>query len=221
MDIEKARFNMVEQQVRPWEVLNPEVLDTLMRVPRERFVPSKWRALAFSEADIPISDKAIPSQVMLRPVIEGKVLQAVRPTADERVLEIGTGSGYFAALLAHSAQWVRSIEIDPVLVDVAATNLDAAGVFNVLVEQGDGALGWTQGGPFDVIVVSGGLPVLPDALLAQLTPGARLFAFVGSPPLMKARLVRCVSQGCFQTVDLFETCVPLLESALSPSSFHF
>jgi protein-L-isoaspartate(D-aspartate) O-methyltransferase len=221
MDIEKARFNMVEQQVRPWEVLNPDVLDTLMRVPRELFVPQKWRGLAFSEAEIPLVEKGAPSQVMLRPVIEGKVLQAVRPGPDERVLEIGTGSGYFAALLAHSAQWVRTIEINPKQVDRAAINLDAVGVFNVLVEEGDGAQGWTAGGPFDLIVVSGGLPMVPQTLLAQLVPGARLFAFVGQAPVMKARLITCIDEGRFQTVDLFETQVPLLENTLFPQLVDF
>ena len=159
MDFERARFNMVEQQVRPWEVLDQDVLESMMTVKREEFVPAKFRSLAFSEAEIPIGG----GQIMLTPVIEGKMLQALQVRKTDSVLEIGAGSGYFAALLAARADWVRSIEIDPALAEVAAANLKAAGVENVIVEQGDGADGWAANAPYDVIVVSAGMPVLPPS----------------------------------------------------------
>lgn len=217
MDFERARFNMVEQQVRPWEVLDQDVLDSMMTVKREEFVPADFRSLAFSEAEIPIGC----GQIMLSPVIEGKVLQAAQVKSTDTVLEIGAGSGYFAALLASRADWVRSIEIEPQLVAMAADNLSNAGVENVIVEEGDGAEGWPLHGPYDLIVVSGGMPVLPPAFKAQLKLGGRLVAFVGEAPLMVARLVTCVREGEFESIDLFESVVPLLRNAKTDNAFHF
>jgi protein-L-isoaspartate(D-aspartate) O-methyltransferase len=217
MNFERARFNMVEQQVRPWEVLDMDVLDVLMEVHREEFVPPAYRSLALSEANIPLP----AGQVMLTPVIEGKVLQAVQVRKDDQVLEIGTGSGYFAALLAARAAWVRSVEIEPELIKLASDNLARAGVHNVIVEEGDGAQGWAKSAPYDVIVISGGLPMLPQAFLDQLKVGGRLFAFVGEAPVMAARLVTKVGEGQFQTVDIFETLVPTLKNPLRHESFTF
>ncbi|MDX9700581.1 MAG: protein-L-isoaspartate O-methyltransferase [Rhodocyclaceae bacterium] len=217
MNFEQARFNMVEQQIRPWEVLDQEVLDLMMTVKREEFVPVEHRNLAFSEVEIPIGC----GQVMLKPIIEGKILQAVQVRRSDSVLEIGSGSGYFAALLAARADWVRTVEIEPELVRLASTNLDRYGVQNVLVEEGDGAQGWALRAPYDLIVVSGGLPAIPQALLEQLKPGGRLFAFVGEAPLMKARLVTCVAEGRFATEDIFETVVPPLRNAQRGDTFQF
>ncbi len=217
MNFEQARFNMVEQQIRPWEVLDQEVLDLMMTVKREEFVPVEHRNLAFSEVEIPIGC----GQVMLKPIIEGKILQAVQVRRSDSVLEIGSGSGYFAALLAARADWVRTVEIEPELVRLASTNLDRYGVQNVLVEEGDGAQGWALRAPYDLIVVSGGLPAIPQALLEQLKPGGRLFAFVGEAPLMKARLVTCVAEGSFATEDIFETVVPPLRNAQRGDTFQF
>lgn len=217
MNFERARFNMVEQQIRPWEVLDMDVLDVLMKVRREEFVPPAFRNISLSEALIPLPC----GQEMLTPVVEGKVLQAVQVTPKDQVLEIGTGSGYFAALLAATAEWVRSIEIEPELVKLATANLAAAGVHNVIVEEGDGAQGWAKNAPYNVIVVSGGLPMVPPAFLDQLAVGGRLFAFVGEAPIMKARLVTKVAEGQFQTVDIFETMVPAIRNAARHESFTF
>ena len=217
MNFEKARFNMVEQQIRPWEVLDQDVLDLLMTVKREEFVPAVYRDLAFTEVEIPIGC----GQVMLKPVIEGKVLQALRLGKADSVLEIGTGSGYFAALLAARTEWVRTIELEPELVKLAGANLARNGVENVVVVQGDGIAGWAERAPYDVIVVSGGLPFVPQALLEQLKVGGRLFAFVGEAPVMKARLVTCEAEGRFRTEDIFETVVPMLKDAPQRDGFSF
>ena len=217
MNFEKARFNMVEQQIRPWEVLDQDVLDLLMTVKREEFVPAAYRELAFTEVEIPIGC----GQVMLKPVIEGKVLQALRLAKADSVLEVGTGSGYFAALLAARTEWVRTIEIEPELVKLASANLARNGVENVVVVQGDGIGGWAERAPYDVIVVSGGLPFVPQALLEQLKVGGRLFAFVGEAPVMKARLITCEAEGRFRTEDIFETVVPMLKDAPQRDGFSF
>ena len=217
MNFEKARFNMVEQQIRPWDVLDTDVLDLLMTVRREEFVPASARALAFADVEIPIGC----GQVMLKPVIEGKILQSLQLRKTDSVLEVGAGSGYFAALLAACAEWVRTIEIEPELVRLASENLARYGVENVIVEEGDAAQGWACRAPYDVIVVSGGLPFLPPALLGQLKVGGRLFAFVGEAPVMKARLVICEAEGRFRTEDLFETVVPMLKNAPQPERFRF
>ena len=217
MNFEQARFNMVEQQIRPWEVLDQDVLDLLMTVKREEFVPAAYRDLAFTEVEIPIGC----GQVMLKPVIEGKVLQALRLGKADSVLEIGTGSGYFAALLAARTEWMRTIELEPELVKLAGANLARNGVENVVVVQGDGIAGWAERAPYDVIVVSGGLPFVPQALLEQLKVGGRLFAFVGEAPVMKARLITCEAEGRFRTEDIFETVVPMLKNAPQRDGFSF
>ncbi len=206
MDFELARFNMVEQQIRPWGVLNIEVLDTLMAIRRELFVPDAYRSLAFTDVSIPLAN----GQTMLEPKIEARVLQALALRKTDQVLEIGTGSGYMAALLAAHADWVRTLERERELAATAAANLARAGVENVIVEEGDGAAGWAARAPYDVIVVSGGLREVPRAMLEQLKPGGRLIAFVGQEPMMSCELTTCVAEGRFETVKLFETLVPML-----------
>ncbi|MGH8696605.1 MAG: protein-L-isoaspartate O-methyltransferase family protein [Burkholderiales bacterium] len=217
MNIEQARFNMVEQQIRPWEVLDQQVLDLLYVVHREDFVPAAYRALAFADLEIPIGE----GETMLQPKVEARILQEVAPGASDKALEVGTGSGYMAALLAHRARHVHSVEISPTLKRFGEANLRTAGIVNVTVEQGDAARGWSKHAPYDVIVLTGSTPVLPDALLAQLAPGGRLFAAVGERPVMSARLVTAVGGGSFNTVDLFETVLAPLKNALEREKFVF
>lgn len=217
MNIEKARFNMIEQQIRPWDVLDPQVLDLLSTVKRENYVPEAYRNLAFADMEVPLPG----AQAMLPPKIEARVLQELAVHAHETVLEIGTGSGFMAALLAHRARRVFSVERLPELVSFAQKNLLANGVGNVEVIQGNGALGWADGSPWDVIVVSGGLPVLPQAMLEQLKIGGRLSAFVGEAPIMKAQIVTRSSETEFLITDIFETYVAPLAEAVAPSRFQF
>jgi protein-L-isoaspartate(D-aspartate) O-methyltransferase len=217
MNIEQARFNMVEQQIRTWEVLDQDVLDLLYVVRREEFVPDAYRSLAFSDLEIPIGH----GQKMMQPKVEARILQEVAPKPTDRVLEVGTGSGYMAALLAHRARHVHSVEIVPELKRLGEANLRRAAVANVTVEGGDAALGWPKPAPYDVIVLTGSTPELPDAFLAQLAPGGRLFAVVGEAPVMEARLITCVGPGSFNTVDLFETILASLANALERDKFEF
>lgn len=217
MNFEQARFNMVEQQIRTWEVLDQDVLDLMMTIRREEFVPAAHRNLAFAEAEIPIGF----GQVMLKPVIEGKVLQALQVKRSDLVLEIGAGSGYFAALLAARAEWVHTIDIEPGLVERASANLEHYGVENVSVLEGDGYEAWPASAPYDVIMVSGGIPTVPRSMLEQLKPGGRLFVFVGTAPVMKGRLITCIGDGRFSTEDLFETLVPMLRNPRQSTHFQF
>jgi protein-L-isoaspartate(D-aspartate) O-methyltransferase len=221
MNAELARFNMVEQQIRTWEVLDQKVLDLLMSLKREEFVPRASVALAFADLEIPLVAGGKDGAVMLSPKVEARILQEVAPRPTDSVLEIGAGSGYMAALLASLAKQVVTVEIRPELKQMAETNLRQQGLRNVSVELGDAALGWAAHAPYDVIVVSGSTPVLPDSLLAQLKPGGRLFAIVGDAPVMEAQLVTCVAAGSYNAVNLFETCVAPLTNAAQPARFVF
>ena len=205
MNLETARFNMVEQQIRPWEVLNQDVLDLLYVVRREEFVPVAYRNLAFADVEIPLGCDANKAACMLAPKIEAHAVQALQVKKADRVLEIGTGSGYMAALLAFRADHVWTIEIVPELAQTARTNLKRQDVANVTVETGDGLAGWPAQAPYDIIMVSGAVPELPKELLAQLKVGGRLFAIVGEAPLMEAQLVTRVAEDSYRSVSLFET----------------
>ncbi len=217
MNIEQARFNMIEQQIRPWDVLDPEVLDLLFVVKREDFVPPAYRNLAFADMEIPIGS----GQVMLAPRVEAKLLQELGVRKTDKVLEIGTGSGYMAALLAARAEYVVSVESRPEIAEIARQNLERVGVTNVTIEIGDGANGWAQRGPYDVIVMSGSVPVLPSALLKQLRVGGRLAAIVGEAPVMEAQLITCSAEGAYNTINLFETVVQPLDGFTAATSFSF
>ncbi len=217
MNIEQARFNMIEQQIRPWDVLDPQVLDLLFVVKREDFTPPAYRNLAFADMEIPLGD----GQVMLAPKIEAKMLQELGIKKTDKVLEIGTGSGYMAALLAARAEHVVTVECRPALAAQARSNLENAGVNNVTIEVGDGINGWSSRGPYDAIVVSGALSSVPPALLAQIRVGGRLAVVVGEAPVMEAQLITCTGEGAFQTVNLFETVVPALSGAEAKNSFSF
>lgn len=217
MDMERARYNMVEQQIRPWEVLNEKVLDSLFKVRRENFVPEAYRKLAFVDMQIPLGF----GEVMLEPKLEARILQEVAPKDGDRVLEVGTGSGYMTALLARFAAQVYSVEIVPELHDEARRKLESRGIDNVTLELGDAARGWDRHGPYDVIVLTGSTPVLPEAFQRSLKVGGRLFAIVGEAPAMEAERVTRVAEEAFHREDLFETCVPPLRNALLPSRFKF
>jgi protein-L-isoaspartate(D-aspartate) O-methyltransferase len=217
MNIEQARFNMIEQQIRPWDVLDPDVLELLHVVKRENFVPVAHKALAFVDTEIPLPG----GESMLMPKIEARLLQDVNLKKHESVLEIGTGSGYMAALLAHKGQQVTTVEISPALKALAEKNLADNGVTNVKVELGNGAQGWPNGAPYDVIVVSGSLPVLPEGLLQQLKIGGRLAVIIGQAPAMKAQLITRTGEAGYDTRTLFETSVKPLASATEPSKFQF
>jgi len=217
MNYEQARFNMIEQQIRPWEVLNLDVLDLLSVIKRENFVPEAYRNQAFADLDVPLPH----GQHMLSPKIEARILQELAVRKHEQVLEIGTGSGYMAALLAARAQRVLSVEVHEDIAAFAQQNLVANAVSNVEVAVGDAARGWEAAAPYDVIVVSGGLPILPQALLEQLKVGGRLSAFVGDAPVMKAQIVTRLSETEFRIVEIFETYVAPLEHALQPPRFKF
>jgi len=219
MNLEQARTNMVEQQIRTWEVLDQEVLDLLYVLPREEFVPPQHRALAFSDLEIPLEEGA--GERMWQPKLEARVLQELGLRRTDRVLEVGTGSGYLTALLAHRAAHVCSVEIKPSLALFGRGNLERHGTENVTLELGDAARGWPRHAPYDAIVLTGSTPVLPRELLAQLAPGGRLFAVVGEAPAMSARLVECSAPQAFHSTDLFETVIAPLANCEQPQRFRF
>ncbi|WP_374663653.1 protein-L-isoaspartate O-methyltransferase [Ramlibacter sp.] len=225
LDLQRARFNMIEQQIRPWEVLDLEVLALLERVKREDFVPAAHRALAFVDMEIPLaspSEEAMRrGQCMLAPKVEARLLQDLAPQAHETVLEIGAGSGYMAALLASRAQRVFTLEIDPALAQLARDNLQRAGIRNAEVRQADGSKGMAAHGPFDVILLSGSVHEVPQALLDQLKVGGRLAAIVGDEPVMRATFVRRTGEATFATTQPWDTVAPRLANFAQPSRFHF
>lgn len=220
-DIERARFNMVEQQIRPWEVLDQQVLDLLFVLRREDFVLPQYRNLAFFDMEIPLAADAGEDERMLAPKLEARMLQAVSVKPTDRVLEIGTGSGYMTALLARRAAHVTSVEINGAYSAEAAQRLTAHDIRNVTLEVGDGARGWARNAPYDVIVLTGSTPVLDPAFQASLNSSGRLLAIVGEAPVMTAQLINCEAPGVFRTTGLFETCVPSLRNAPQPKRFVF
>jgi protein-L-isoaspartate(D-aspartate) O-methyltransferase len=217
MNIEQARFNMIEQQIRPWNVLDQDVLDLLHVVKREQFVPAAYQNLAFADVEIPLPG----GEAMLAPKFEARILQETGVKKHETVLEIGTGSGYMAALLAHRAAKVTTVEINPETAELAKKNLANAGVHNVTVEVGNGAQGWEKGAPYDVIVISGALEVLPEAILKQVKVGGRIAAVVGQAPVMEASIITRTGGDSYSTVKVFETNVRYLTGAPVPSHFQF
>lgn len=221
MNLEQARFNMIEQQIRTWDVLDTDVLQTLVEVRREAFVPPAYRSLAFFDTEIPLPC----GENMLSPKMEARMLQEAAVEPHETVLEIGAGTGYMAALLARYARHVTTVEIEADLVALAEKNLTAYGVANVSVECGDGARGWSGNGsyaaPYDVIVVSGSLPVLPQAFLTQIKVGGRILAVIGDAPIMTACRITRRADDAWDTQKLFETSIKPLRNAATPSAFHF
>ena len=224
MDIELARFNMIEQQIRPWDVLDPTVLSLLGAVRREDFVPPALRALAFVDTTVPLLPGQPQGPCMLEPKVEARLLQELQVQRHEKVLEIGTGSGFMAALLGHRAQRVFTLECDASLARTARYNLHRNGLFNVdviAVSAAQGAAGLPAEAPFDVIVLSGSVHEVPAALLQQLKPGGRLAAIVGDEPVMHARLTTRVGEAAWSQTDLFDTVAPRLRGFAEPSRFSF
>ena len=217
MNVEQARFNMIEQQIRTWEVLDPEVLDLLFQVKREDFVPPEHRNLAFADLELPIGH----GESMMQPKVEARILQELGVRPHESVYEVGTGSGYLTALLARRARHVTSAEIHPDLKSAAERNLRTVGAANVTLLEGDSASAPLAESAFDVIVLTGSVPLLPQGFLDRLTPGGRLVAVLGDAPVMKAVLVRQPVAGSFQHVELFETMLKPLVNAPQPTRFRF
>ena len=217
MDIEQTRFNMVAQQIRTWNVLDDNVLDLLYKVKREEFVSAENQAMAFVDMEIPLGH----GQVMLTPKMEARILQELHINKTDKILEVGSGSGYMTALLAERGAHVYSVEIIPELKAMAENNLKAHNITNVTIEQGDAARGWPNHAPYDVIVLTASTPVLPDAFQNSLNPGGRLFAIVGEDPVMEALWITCVAPGEFTTTQMFETSTAPLINAQQPVRFTF
>lgn len=215
--LEKARFNMVEQQIRPWQVLNPAVLHTLQHIARELFVPANYQALAYTDTEIPLGH----GQMMLPPRVDARLLHDVEIKPSDKVMEIGTGSGYLTALLADRAHHVVSLESNPELHTNARTNLQRAGIHNVDLRLGDGSVGATDAGPFDAIVLGGSVHEVPQVLLQQLKTGGRLIAIVGEDPVMQATLFTRTGESAWEHRALWDTTAPRLLGFTEPSRFHF
>ena len=217
MNFEQARFNMIEQQIRTWEVLDPQVLDLLFEVKRENFVPSEHRSLAFADLEVPLGR----GESMMQPKVEARILQELGIRPEDNVYEVGTGSGYLTALMARRGRHVTSAEIHGDFKTRAEENLRAAGIQNVTLLEGDSAAAPLAESAFDVIVLTGSTPILPQAFLDRLKPGGRLFAVAGDPPVMKAVIVRQPVAGAFQHTELFETVLKPLVNAPQPPRFRF
>ncbi|TPG23172.1 protein-L-isoaspartate O-methyltransferase family protein [Variovorax guangxiensis] len=218
---ERLRFNMIEQQIRPWDVHDPDVLALLAEIRREDYVPTVHRALAFFDMELPLGNAAMPGQTMLAPKIEARTLNDLKVQKHESVLEIGTGSGFMAALLAHRAAKVLTLEIDATLAERAAATLARNGVTNVEVRHADGSKPLASGPTFDVIVLSGSVARIPQGLLGSLNIGGRLAAIVGNEPMMRAHFVTRVSEGQWETTQPWDTIAPRLLNFPEPSPFNF
>ncbi len=217
MNLEETRSIMVTQQIRPWYVLDDSVLDMLYKIKREDFVPSENRSLAFVDMEIPLGY----GQIMLAPKVEARILQELKITKSDKILEVGSGSGYMTALLAEKGNHVYSVEILPELKSLAEKNLKGYNIQNVTLEQGDAAQGWTKHAPYDVIALTGSTPVLPEVFKQSLNIGGRLFAIVGEDPAMQALLITRTGLTEFTTRNLFETSVTPLMNAQQPEKFLF
>lgn len=215
MDFAQARFNMIEQQIRTWEVLDQSVLDLMSNMPREDFVPTAYRNLAYADTSIPLDH----GEVMMPPRVEARLMQALAIGPSDRVLEVGTGSGCLTWQLAQAARHVHSIDIHPEMSAQASSLLAAHGVVNATLETGDALHGWEQHAPYDAIAVTGSIPETDDSYQQQLTVGGRLFVIVGQSPVMTAKIITRISASEWQSEDLFETDLPALIGASVPSRF--
>lgn len=217
MNFEQARSNMIEQQIKPWNVPNQVVLDLISNIHREDFVPDEYRRLALADVRIPLAH----DQVTMTPKVEARLLQALEIKLDDKILEIGTGCAYMTALLAKSGHHVHSIDIHPDFTEQAKLKLQQHDIQNVTLECGNAIHGWQQSSPYDVIVLTGSVPILEDHLQQQLKIGGRMFAIVGQSPAMEARLIKRVSENEWYNEILFETDLPELEGATQVETFKF
>jgi len=216
LNMDQARFNMVEQQIRTWEVLDPKVLDLLKKMPREDFVPAAYRKLAYADMAIPLN-----GEKMMHPKIEAHLLQALDIQPEDVVLEVGTGSGFVTALLARLARHVYSVDINPAFVQQAAEKLKAHGIDNVTLEEGDASKGWDKHAPYDAIAITGGFPSIPESYERALKIGGRLFVIAGEQGLMEAWLITRTGEQNWERKSLFETEIDLLENTQPPPRFEF
>lgn len=222
MDFDKARFNMVEQQVRPWDVLNHDVLEVLSSVPREVFAPEAYKNLAYADTRIPLGSFEEHGSFMLNPNIEGRILQHLAITEDDVVLEIGTGSGYLTACIAKLARHVDSVDINPAMTAMAEKNLSGLGINNFQLRTGDASKGWYECKPaYDAIALTCSMPAVPECYRRSLKVGGRLFVVTGDAPVMTAQLVTRTSQNEWTTESVFETCIDPLLHAEKAESFVF
>lgn len=224
-NFDQARFNMIEQQIRPWEVLDARVLGLLTEIRREQFVPAAFQSLALADMEIPLSNPVVEGECMLPPKVEARALQDLNLQPADNVLEIGTGSGYMAALMGKLAARVLSLEINPALAQQAQANLKAAGIANVEVRVADAAASrfaaCVTAAPYDAIIVSGSIAEVPSDLLELLKVGGRLFAIVGYEPMMRATLVRRSTEVAFHTEQPWDIVVPRMRHFPEPSRFQF
>ena len=217
MNIEQARFNMIEQQIRPWDVLDTSILSLLSAVRREDFVPAAHQSLAFTDMEIPLDHGG----VLLAPRVEARLVQDLNLTKHDTVLQIGVGTGYVTALVAHKAQRVVALDASSELVSIARQNLRKAGISNAEVQQGHGAQGLTAQAPFDAILLTGSVASVPQVLLDQLKVGGRLLAVVGREPMMQATLFTRVDDKTVEHQELFDTVIAPLPGFDIPSRFNF
>ncbi len=216
-NVELARFNMIEQQVRPWDVLDTQVLDLMEAMPREAFVPNGYENVAYADIDIPIAH----GEVMLAPKYVGRMLQALNLHESDIALEVGCGTGYITALLGKACRQVFSVDIHQDFVDLTATNLKSQDINNVTLETGDAAQGWNAHGPYDAIFISGSVPVLAESFQKSLNRGGRLVAIIGDGPVMQATLITRTAVDEWREEILFETVIPPLLNAAKPQRFVF
>lgn len=216
-DFDIARQNMLERQIRTWDVFDPRVLDLLARLPREDYVPAPYRHLAFADMNIPLGH----GELMMAPKLEARLAQELEIDPQDKILEIGTGSGYLTALLANLGRHVVSVEIRPEFAVAAANKLAHHGVSNITLDVGDAALGWDRRQPYNVILVTGSLPILPESFRESLAPGGRLIAIEGKSPVMEVKRIRRLEAHSFREESLFETDLPPLRNAIEPARFVF
>ena len=218
MNAEQARFNMIEQQIRPWGVFDPGLLDALHDVPRENFVPQAHRDLAFAEVQLPIGH----DQVMIRPLVEAKLIQSLTLTPSDTVLEIGTGSGYMSAIMSYLCARVDTVEIFPDFIDSARTRLQEHDIRNIRCHEGDGALGWTGGEEYyDAIILTGSVPAIPETYKTRLNMGGRLVAVVGNLPATECQLLTRLDDHSWQTSSVFDVEIPRLLNVELAEVFKF